>query len=129
MSLSLWSFVAAHGVLELPAIFIAGGAGLGIAKGLLFPGILPRRESLVLAGSRSVRLVLGTIPLLVIAGVVEAFVSPTALPVHIKFLLAGGLATLLVLYLVRKPSATIEDDQIRQVSSTFPRASSVLSHK
>jgi len=29
-----------------------------------------------------------------------------------------------VLYLVRKPSATIEDDQIRQVSSTFPRASS-----
>jgi hypothetical protein len=66
-----------------------------------------------------VRLVLGTIPLLVIAGVVEAFVSPTALPAHIKFLLAGGLATLLVLYLVRKPSATIEDDQTRQVSSTL----------
>jgi len=37
MSLSLWSFVAGHGVLELPAIFIAGGAGLGIARGLLFP--------------------------------------------------------------------------------------------
>jgi hypothetical protein len=66
-----------------------------------------------------VRLVLGTIPLLVIAGVVEAFVSPTALPARIKFMLAGGLATLLVLYLARRPSAATEDDQIRQVSSTL----------
>jgi uncharacterized membrane protein SpoIIM required for sporulation len=100
MSLSLWSFVAAHGVLELPAIFIAGGAGIGIAKGLLFPGVLPRKESLVQAGARSVRLVLGTIPMLLIAGVVEGFVSPTNLPPYVKFLLAGGLGTLLVLYLM-----------------------------
>jgi uncharacterized membrane protein SpoIIM required for sporulation len=104
MSLSLWSFVAAHGVLELPAIFIAGGAGLGIAKGLLFPGTLPRRESLARAGARSVRLLLGTIPMLLIAGIVEGFVSPTSIPPQIKFLLAGGLATLLVLYLARKPT-------------------------
>lgn len=117
MSLSLWSFVAAHGVLELPAIFIAGGAGLGIAKGLLFPGILPRRESLVQAGARSVRLVLGTIPMLLVAGIVEGFVSPTTLPPHIKFLLAGGLATLLVLYLARKPAPTIEDEQSRNANA------------
>src|SRR5262249_10534293 len=38
MSLKLWGFVASHGVLELPAIFIAGGAGFRIASGLLFPG-------------------------------------------------------------------------------------------
>jgi uncharacterized membrane protein SpoIIM required for sporulation len=99
MSLPLWSFVAAHGVLELPAIFIAGGAGLGIAKGLLFPGVLPRKESLVRAGAKSVRLVLGTIPLLVIAGLVEGFVSPTNIAPEMKFLLAGALGTLLVLYL------------------------------
>jgi uncharacterized membrane protein SpoIIM required for sporulation len=105
MSLPLWSFVSAHGVLELPAIFIAGGAGIGIAKGLLFPGSLPRRESLVRAGGRSVRLVLGTIPMLLVAGVVEGFVSPTDLPYQLKFLLAGALATLLVLYLLRRPSA------------------------
>lgn len=102
MSLSLWSFVAAHGVLELPAIFIAGGAGLGIARGFLFPGSLPRRESLAIAGSRSVKLVLGTIPMLLIAGFVEGFISPTDLPRSIKFLLAAGLGTLLVLYLLRK---------------------------
>lgn len=108
MSLSLWSFVAAHGVLELPAIFIAGGAGLGIAKGLLFPGVLPRRESLVLAGARSVRLVLGTIPLLLIAGFVEGFVSPTGLAPYVKFSLAAGLATLLVLYLTSRGKDSAE---------------------
>ena len=100
MSLPLWSFVAAHGVLELPAIFIAGGAGLGIAKGMLFPGVLPRRDSLVQAGGKSVRLVLGTIPLLLIAGLVEGFVSPTTIAPGMKFLLAAALATLLVLYLM-----------------------------
>src|SRR5579871_2013483 len=46
MALALWSFVSPHGVLELPAIFLAGAAGLEIARGLLFPGLLPRRESL-----------------------------------------------------------------------------------
>lgn len=108
MSLPLWSFVAAHGVLELPAIFIAGGAGLGLAKGLLFPGVLARGESLARAGARSVKLVLGILPLLVIAGLIEGFISPSALPYQLKFLLAGALFTLLILYLSRKkPQANI----------------------
>jgi uncharacterized membrane protein SpoIIM required for sporulation len=119
MSLSLWSFVAAHGVLEMPAIFIAGGAGLGIAKGLLFPGVLPRRESLVRAGARSVRLVLGTIPMLLIAGFVEGFVSPTALAPSLKFLLAGGLGTLLVLYLMRKAEPPSEEAGAVGLSGRF----------
>jgi len=99
MSLKLWSFVAPHGVLELPAIFIAGGAGLKIAQGLLFPGVLPRKESLTLAGKEATTLVLGVIPLLIVAGVIEAFVSPTGIAVALKFSLAAGLFTLLVSYL------------------------------
>lgn len=104
MLLPLWSFVAAHGVLELPAIFIAAGAGFGIARGMLFPGALPRRVSLVAAGARSVRLVLGVIPMLIVAGTVEGFISPSTLPAAAKFALAGALATLLTLYLTKKPS-------------------------
>lgn len=99
MSLKLWEFVAPHGVLEIPAIFIAGGAGLRIAAGLLFPGYLPRRESLVQAGREAVQLLLGSIPMLVVAGVIEAFVSPTELATKIKFGLAAALFTLLLLYL------------------------------
>jgi uncharacterized membrane protein SpoIIM required for sporulation len=99
MSLQLWSFVAPHGVLELPAIFIAGGAGLRIAQGLLFPGTLPRRDSLARAGSEAVQLLLGTIPILIIAGIIEAFVSPTGLAVPLKFSMAAALFVLLNVYL------------------------------
>ena len=99
MSLQLWSFVAPHSVLELPAIFISAGAGLRIATGLLFPGTLPRRESLVVAGREAVQLVLGCVPMLFIAGVIEAFLSPTELSVRMKFLFAASMFTLLVAYL------------------------------
>jgi uncharacterized membrane protein SpoIIM required for sporulation len=105
MADQLYSFVAPHGVLELPAIFIAGGAGLLLAKGLLFPGNLPRRASIALEGGRAVRLVLGIIPMLIVAGTVEGFVSPSNLPVSLKYTLAAGLFVLLLLYVKRKSPA------------------------
>ncbi len=101
MALQLWSFVAPHGVLELPAIFIAGGAGLEIARGMLFPGLLPRRESLALAGGRAARLVLGIVPMLIIAGIIEGFVSPSGIATPLKFLLAAVLFSALTTYLAR----------------------------
>jgi uncharacterized membrane protein SpoIIM required for sporulation len=104
MSLQLWSFVAPHGVLELPAIFIAGGAGLKLTYSLLFPGFLPRRESLARAGSEAVKLLLGCVPILIIAGTIEAFVSPTELAMKFKFGLAGALFCLFTLYLFCAPA-------------------------
>jgi uncharacterized membrane protein SpoIIM required for sporulation len=99
MSLSLWSFVAPHGALELPAIFLAGGAGFKIAHGLLFPGMLPRKDSLAMAGREATTLVVGTVPILIIAGTIEAFVSPTGLAVPLKFAMSGALLVLLCAYL------------------------------
>lgn len=131
MLLPLWSFVAAHGVLELPAIFIAAGAGFGIARGLLFPGTLPRRVSLVRAGARSVRLVLGIIPMLIIAGTIEGFISPSHIQPAVKFLLAGVLATLLTLYLTKKPSGKSATAAVSTenagVPTTTPESASSLS--
>jgi len=105
MSLPLWSFVAPHGVLELPAIFIAGGAGLLIAHGLLFPGVLKRRDSLAQAGAQAVRLLLGVIPMLVVAGITEGFLSPSRLSSTTKFLFAGVMLALLLAWLVSRPEA------------------------
>lgn len=99
MSVSLWSFVAPHGALELPAIFLAGGAGLVLARGLLDPGTLPRREALADAGGRAIRLLLGVIPMLVLAGVIEGFVSPVLMPAAPKFVIGTAMLMLLVLYL------------------------------
>lgn len=99
MALQLWSFVAPHGVLELPAIFIAGGAGLEIARGLLFPGMLPRKVSLARAGSHASKLLLGVIPMLVVAGLLEGFFSPSGAPYQLKFLIAGILFAALIAYL------------------------------
>ena len=101
MALQLWTFVAAHGALELPAIFISGGAGLEIARGMLFPGLLPRRESLALAGGRAARLMIGIVPMLVVAGIIEGFVSPSGLAAPLKFLLSAVLFVALTTYLTR----------------------------
>jgi uncharacterized membrane protein SpoIIM required for sporulation len=101
MALSFWSFVAPHGVLELPALFIAAGAGLEVARGLLFPGLLPRRESLAASGWRASQLVLGSIPMLLVAGAIEGFFSPTNSPIAMKFSLAGALFAALLVYLFR----------------------------
>ena len=93
MALSLWSFVAAHGALELPSIMLAGAAGLRLGSGILFPGMLRRRESIALAGSEAVQLVSATIPLLIVAGSFEAFLSPTHIPVALKFATCAVLFT------------------------------------
>jgi len=99
MSLQLWSFVAPHGVLELTAIFISAGAGLIIARGLLFPGLLPRADSLRQAGDQAVRLLVGVIPMLIVAGTIEGFLSPTAMHVWLKLLFGAAMFALLLAYL------------------------------
>jgi uncharacterized membrane protein SpoIIM required for sporulation len=100
MSLSLWSFIAPHGSLELPAIFLAGGAGLVLGRGLLDPGSLPRRDALAEAGGTAIRLLLGVIPLLVIAGAIEGFISPEPMSPLPKFVIGAAMLTLLMLYLL-----------------------------
>ena len=92
----LWEFVIGHGVLELSEITMAGGSGLMLGYAVLQPGLLSRRNSLVLAAQKSVRLLLGSVPLLVVAGIIEGLVSPTDAPAWIKY--AIGITTGVVLY-------------------------------
>ena len=109
MLLSLVSFMTAHGALELPSIMFAGAAGLRLGAAILFPGMLRRRAALALAGLEAVQLVAGTIPLLIIAGTLEAFLSPTHAPIALKFSVGAVLFTGLILWLTeggRKSAAT-----------------------
>jgi len=114
MAMSLWSFVAAHGSLELPSIFIAGGAGLRLGWGVLFPGILRWKGSVALAGAESLRLVSATIPLLLVAGLIEAFLSPSHVPVGLKFGVGAVLFSALGFWLSsagRKKQETLEEEE------------------
>ncbi len=101
MSIPLWSFVAAHGSLELPAIAIAGGGGLRIGYGMLFPGNYRWKDSVALAGREAVRLVSAIVPMLIVAGSLEGFLSPSDAPVWVKFGVGAILFTALNVWLFR----------------------------
>lgn len=101
MSLALWSFVAPHGSLELPAILIAGGAGFRLGHAMLFPGALRWKDSVARGGIEATKLISGTMPMLVVAGILEGFFSPSHAPVWLKFTVGGVLFTLLLSWLFR----------------------------
>jgi len=94
----LLTFVAGHGVLELTAIFIAGGAGLLVARGLIAPGDLTRRDALVLAGRRAARLVAAAVLLLCLAGTIEGLLSASDAAPAYKFAVSAASTVLLACY-------------------------------
>jgi uncharacterized membrane protein SpoIIM required for sporulation len=96
----LLSFVVGHGVIELSCIFIAGGAGLLIGTALLMPGNLSRGDALKSRGMEAVRLIVGCVPLLVVAGIIEGFISPAPISPVIKFAVAAVTGVALYSYLL-----------------------------
>ena len=96
----LLRFVAPHGVLELTAICIAGGAGLLLAAALLLPGERTRRRALVENGRRAIHLIGVSSVLLVVAGTLEGFVSPIpSWTLGAKLGVSAATAILLILYM------------------------------
>jgi uncharacterized membrane protein SpoIIM required for sporulation len=92
----LSAFVSPHGGIELSVIFIAGGAGLRIGHAMLSPGLRTRRAAVVEAAHVAIRLMGGCVVLLLIAGTIEGFISPSGLHDYGKY--AFGALMLLLLY-------------------------------
>ncbi len=67
--LTIWM----HGALEISAIVIAGGAGLTLGRGLLYPGTLPRMQAFRLGARRSIKIMLGLAPVFITAAFIEGF--------------------------------------------------------
>lgn len=104
LAYEFWAFVFPHGALELPAIFIAGGAGLLLGRSILLPGRFHRLDALKFYGLQAARLVYGIIPLLIIAGLIEGFFSPQVwIPNGLKYLVGSGLLVALVQYCRQSP--------------------------
>ncbi|MEZ5427540.1 MAG: stage II sporulation protein M [Pyrinomonadaceae bacterium] len=92
----LVTFMIGHGVIELSCIFIAAGAGMMIGYSLVNPGDLTRVQALKKNGLEAVRLAIGCACLLVIAGIIEGFLSPSSLPAWVKF--GTGILTGVAMY-------------------------------
>jgi uncharacterized membrane protein SpoIIM required for sporulation len=113
--LFFWSWILPHGIPELTVIFIAGGAGLVLARGMLMPGRLRRRDAIVKEARTAAKLVVGGMPLLVLAGVIEGTISQMhepVMPYVVKLVFAGVVGTGVYAYLFfagRQPDT--EDDE------------------
>lgn len=123
----VFGFMAPHGVLELTAIVIAGGAGFLLAAGMLIPGQRTRKRALVENGRRAIRLIAASTFLLVFAGSIEGFISPNAnISLNGKFVFSAVTAVVLLAYLrpwagwraTRRRGSSIPDiDSPRSLSS------------
>ena len=99
-SMSIWL----HGTLEISSIVIAGGAGLVLGSGLIFPGTYSRMQSLQRAGIRSLKLMLGITPVFVLAAIIESFITRyTGAPMWLKAALIFLSALFIVGYFVVYP--------------------------
>jgi uncharacterized membrane protein SpoIIM required for sporulation len=92
----LVTFMVGHGVLELSCVFIAGGAGTLFGGAILNPGDLSRADALRLRGRDAVKLLLGSVPVLAVAGIIEGFISPAPIAPGVKY--GVGLLTGVALY-------------------------------
>ncbi len=108
----LATFIAGHGVLELTAIFISGGAGLRLAQALVAPGDLTRKDALVLQGAVALRMIGAVVCLLIVAGAIEGLLSASDAPPAYKFAVSAASGVLLACYfasgrayLKRRPSS------------------------
>jgi uncharacterized membrane protein SpoIIM required for sporulation len=99
-SLSIWL----HGTLEISSIILAGGAGLTLGSGLIFPGTYSRLQSLQRSGIRSLKLMLGITPVFILAAVIESFLTRyTNAPIFLKLLLIVLSALYIIGYFVVYP--------------------------
>ena len=92
----LGSFVVGHGVIEISTVFFCGGAGMMIGYSIINPGDLTRAQALKKKGVEAIKIVIGSAVFLVVAGLIEGFISPSSLPAMVK--VAVGVLSGIVMY-------------------------------
>lgn len=93
---ALASFVVGHGVIEISTVFFGSGAGMMIGYSIINPGDLTRAQALKKKGVEAVKIVFGCACFLVVAGIIEGFISPANIPPAIKF--GTGILTGILMY-------------------------------
>jgi uncharacterized membrane protein SpoIIM required for sporulation len=93
-----------HGTLEISSIVLAGGAGITLGRGLIFPGTYSRLQSFQVSAIRSLKLMLGITPVFILAAIIESFLTRyTDLPDAFKLIVIILSAVFIVGYFVVYP--------------------------
>lgn len=105
----IMGFIAAHGVLELFAICLAGGGGLLLAAAILIPGSRTRADAMVDNGRRAIVLIGAVTAILIVAGIIEGTISPNQWPDAAKYSVSALTAMGLVAWLASGRRALREE--------------------
>jgi len=97
-----WALILPHGLLELTAICIAAGAGLRMGWALVDPGDRLRARALRDDAAEAIVVVVGVIPALLVAALMEGFVTGSAMPDVLEIVLGAALAAGYVAFLVSR---------------------------
>jgi uncharacterized membrane protein SpoIIM required for sporulation len=101
LGFEFWGWVLPHGVTELGAVVICGGAGLVLAQSLVFPGRHTRLRNLARRGREAGILVLGAVAMLFVAALIEGFFRQIVMHDGVRYLVALGTAAAWVAYFAR----------------------------
>jgi uncharacterized membrane protein SpoIIM required for sporulation len=95
-----FALILPHGMLELSAVFLGAAAGLRLGWKIIDPGPLPRSQALAIAGRETVTLALGMVVMLLVSGVIEAFVTPSPLPTWARIGIGACAEAVLLTYVI-----------------------------
>jgi uncharacterized membrane protein SpoIIM required for sporulation len=98
LGVDFWGWVLPHGVTELLAVALCGGAGLVLAQSLVFPGRMTRLRNMAAGGRRAAVIVIGAVCLFFIAGLIEGIFRQTVHSVPVRYAVAGGTAAFWIYY-------------------------------
>ncbi len=113
-----------HGTLEISAIVISTAAGITMGKGLLFPGTLSRLESFQISARRGLKVMVGLVPVIVLAGFIESFLTRyTEMPLLIRGTLILVSFLFMVGYFVIYPYILVKTKKIKLPVQKLPETS------
>lgn len=96
-----FGMILPHGLLELTAVFVAGGVGLKLFMSWINPGPRTRLQSFAHEGRTAVAVVLGLVGVLLVSGVIEGFVTPSGLPTLARITIGVVVEGLFLTYVFR----------------------------
>ncbi|OBH02866.1 stage II sporulation protein M [Mycobacterium sp. E1747] len=112
-----------HGLLELTAVFLAGGAGMRLGWSVIAPGDRPRGQALAEQGRAVVSVAIGLAGVLLVSGLIEALVTPSPLPTFVRVgigVIAEVAFLAYIVYFGRRAVRTGETGDIEDAPDVIP---------